>query len=173
MAREGYLADPGRCRHAKATSAYRHIMGVCGSPSWRFTHLLDTYGPATDPRAASTRCGTISVTPCGRRRSLGRPAAGRWRVKAQRLGGPVAEGYGVDFSVATLAAAIGQVRYPGIDLRRLHRQAARARRQADSQDRQAYSGAIDRARETTAAQPGGGSSNAASIRSRGQKLTKR
>ena len=48
MALEGYLADPSRRRHPKATSVYRHIMGVAGS-------LLTPDTPDAAPLASLTR----------------------------------------------------------------------------------------------------------------------
>ncbi len=51
-------------------------------------------------------------------------ALGGWKVEARRLGGSVAESYGAGFSVAALAEAIGKVRYPGLELAGLYRQAS-------------------------------------------------
>jgi integrase len=48
LALEGYLNDPGRRRHAKATHLYRHILGVCGS-------LLTPDTPGATPLASLTR----------------------------------------------------------------------------------------------------------------------
>lgn len=45
---EGYLADPGQRRHAKATSVYRHVLGVAGP-------LLSPDTPDATPLAALTR----------------------------------------------------------------------------------------------------------------------
>lgn len=113
------------------------VSGYFSDPISRwFTHLLDTCGAGDGPARGfhSLRHNFRDALRAG---GVDLPVAlalGGWRVEARRLGGAVAEGYGSGFSVATLAAAIGKVRYRGIDTKHLQRQAVRARRRAASQD---------------------------------------